>query len=96
MGFLASPLSLALGGLLGKSLVKKGLKAVGIGKKKAPIEAARTRAPGMIEAMGGADREALEQRDALRRRRGSGADLITGVRGAEAAAGSVGRLVAGS
>lgn len=38
----------------------------------------------------------VEADDELRRRRGAGADMITGTRGAEAAAGSIGRLVIGS
>lgn len=40
--------------------------------------------------------EEVAQGDALRRRKGAAADMITGTRGAEAAAGSIGRLVAGS
>lgn len=42
------------------------------------------------------EREAMDAGDELRRRRGAAADMITGVRGAEAGAGSIGRLVVGS
>jgi hypothetical protein len=39
---------------------------------------------------------AMEEADALRRRKGAAADIITGTRGAEPGAGSIGRLVLGS
>jgi hypothetical protein len=41
-------------------------------------------------------REGIERDNELRRRRGGAADIITGRRGAEAAAGSTGKLVLGS
>jgi len=42
------------------------------------------------------EREAVDANDELRRRKGAAADMITGTRGAEAAASSVGRFVSGS
>lgn len=41
-------------------------------------------------------RDQLAADDELRRRQGAAADMLTGTQGAEAAAGSVGRLVAGN
>jgi hypothetical protein len=42
------------------------------------------------------EREAQDAGDELRRRKGAAADMITGTRGAEAAASSVGKFVSGS
>lgn len=42
------------------------------------------------------ERDAQDAGDELRRRKGAAADMITGTRGAEAAASSVGRFVSGS
>lgn len=65
------------------------LSAVGLfkGKKKAatPLQATRDDAARMVER----DQE-------LARRRGAASDIITGTTGAEAAGGSIGRLVVGS
>ena len=59
------------------------------GKKKQPP----------MRAYGAPDQQAMaeiEANDILRRRRGSAADILTGVRGAEPAPASLGRLVIGS
>lgn len=90
MGFLAP---LASGGGLLSSLLGGGLlggigSLLGIGKKKPPMQ---TRPVTRDAAT-----EQAEASDALQRRRGAAADMITGTRGAEAAASSVGRLVVGS
>jgi hypothetical protein len=71
------------------SLLFPGAGALGLFNKKKKLVQPRpvTRDEG---------REALEAGEELRRRKGAAADLITGTRGAEAAAGSVGRLVLGS
>lgn len=86
MGFLA-PVFSATGGLFG-GLLGMGAAALGLGKKKKLVQPREVRRDDT--------REALEAGDELRRRKGAAADLITGTRGAEAAAGSVGRLVVGS
>lgn len=79
------------GGLLGGGLLGVGARAIlgGGGSKKPQVLGQRpaTRDDAML---------AIERNDALRRRKGAAADLITGTRGAEAAAGSTGRLVLGS
>lgn len=41
-------------------------------------------------------RQQMRDEDALRRRQGAAADIVTGTSGAEAGSGSVGRLVVGS
>lgn len=41
-------------------------------------------------------RDAADRQDELLRRRGAAADMLTGTAGAEASAGSIGRIVAGS
>ena len=40
--------------------------------------------------------KAVNQQDAMLRRKGAAADILTGTTGAEAAAGTTGRLIAGS
>jgi hypothetical protein len=91
MAFLAAPLAglfSGTGGLLG-GLIGAAGAAAGLGKKKKkPVVL-----PGPVRRDD--QREALESGDALRRRKGAAADLITGTRGAEAAASSIGRLVVG-
>lgn len=83
MSFIGSIAGALLGPVLGGAL---GLLK---GKKKppasTPIQATRDDAARMVER----DQE-------LARRRGAAADIITGTNGAEAAAGSIGRLVVGS
>lgn len=83
MGFL-SGLGSTLGGLLfggvGALLGKKKKKSI-----IQPRQVVRDEA-----------REEVERDDAMRRRRGQAADMITGTRGAEAGASNVGRLVVGS
>lgn len=73
-----------LGGIGGKALVK----AVAGGKKK-PVVAR----PAASEF---ATDDGRAEADALRKRRGRSADMVTGAGGAEASASSVGRLVVGS
>ncbi|HQS69733.1 MAG: hypothetical protein B7Y36_08275 [Novosphingobium sp. 28-62-57] len=84
MSFLGNALkSLFIGPLLGAGLgLLKGKKKPPAGT---PIQATRDDAARMVER----DQE-------LARRRGAAADIITGTTGAEAAAGSIGRLVVGS
>lgn len=83
MGFLG------LGKLAG-SLLFGGLGAI-LGKKKKQPQVIQPREVRRDEM-----KDEVAQGDALRRRKGAAADMITGVRGAEAAASSVGRLVVGS
>lgn len=83
MSFLAG-----LGPVLGSVLFGGVGGLLGLNKKK-PIVARPL-------ARRDPDIEQVESADALRRRKGAAADMITGTRGAEAAAGSVGRLVVGS
>lgn len=74
--------------LSGLGLLFKAGKAIfGSKKKPRPVQRPMRRDE---------EREAIEEADALRRRKGAAADLITGVRGTEASAGSTGRLVLGS
>lgn len=87
MSFLAKAFN-ATGGLFG-GLLGGAASLLGIGgsKKARPVQRPVRRDPEM---------EAIEEADALRRRKGAAADLITGTRGAEAAQGAIGRLVLGS
>jgi hypothetical protein len=90
MAFLAPFASSLLPAVFGVSgLLAK--KALGGGKKKTPRPVLEPRPVRRDE-----ERTAMEEADALRRRKGAAADLITGVRGAEAGGGSIGRLVMGS
>lgn len=74
--------SLFVGPLLGGLL--------GIGKKKA-------KQASVLQQATRDDARALADREAeLARRRGAASDIITGTTGAEAASGSIGRLVVGS
>lgn len=73
------------GGLLGGPLIK----AIAGGKKKSPIQPV----PGATRDDAAAIAQATE--DAIRRRKGSAADILTGSTGAEAAL-SGGKLVLGS
>lgn len=85
MSFLAPVLPALFGGL-GLLGAKKLL-----GGKKKPRPVLEPRPARRDE-----EREAIAEADALRRRKGAAADLITGVRGAEASGGSIGRLVLGA
>lgn len=80
MSFMAKVLPWVLGGVVG------GL-ASGGGQKPAPAPAQPTRDDAAA---------AIAAQDALTRRKGAAADIITGTTGAEAAKGAVGRLVVGS
>jgi len=72
----------AIGGLLGL-----GVKAIfGGGKPAAPIQPLPT-----VTRDDAASAQSAQ--DALLRRRGAAADMLTGTRGAEAAAGSTGKLM---
>lgn len=86
MTFLAPALGTGLFGIGG--LVAKAL-GVGGKKKARPVLEPRP-------VQRDLEREAVADADALLRRKGAAADLITGTRGAEASAGSIGRLVVGS
>ncbi len=84
MTFLKSVGNLLFGGL------GAILKPFGSGSKKArPVLQPR-------EARRDEDVAGVAAADELARRRGAAADMITGTRGAEAAASSIGRLVVGS
>lgn len=90
MGFIAKGIG-KVGSLLFGGVAGLAGNLLGLGKsKKKNIE------PRALIAQRDEGRDALEAGDALRRRRGAAADMITGTRGAEAAAGSVGRLVVGA
>lgn len=65
---------------------------LGIGKKKAPAPA-QVATP--LQATRDDARAEIAAADALRRRKGAAADMLTGTRGAEAA-GSTGKLVLGN
>lgn len=75
--------------LVGK-VVSAPLKALGL-IPKAPKLPAPVPTPTRDDA-----REAVAMDDALRRRRGGAADIVTGRSGAEAAAGAVGKETLGS
>ena len=63
---------------------------LGLGKKSAPpVQALATVTRDDAAALAASD-------DALRRRKGSAADMLTGTRGAEAAIGTTGKLVIGN
>lgn len=86
MGFLKKLVSPVLGGLLGV-----GANALlGGKKKKLPVQPASL-LTSRDEAI-----DQIEAEDELRRRRGAAADLISGTRGVEAGARSIGRLIVGS
>lgn len=76
----------AVGGLLGF-----GIKAIlGGGSKAPPV----IQPPGTVTRDDAAS--AVSAADALARRQGSAADILTGTRGAEALSGSTGKLVLGN
>lgn len=85
MAFLGGGVGSAIGGLLFGPVGS----LLGIGGKAKKL---RTPKPVTRDTV----REQVERDDALRRRRGTAADMITGTRGAEASAASVGRLVVGN
>ena len=88
MSFLVAP-ALALFG--GSKLLGAGAKLLGIGGGSAPQT---IQPPGTVTRDDAAS--AVAASDALSRRQGSAADILTGTRGAEALSGSTGKLVLGN
>lgn len=81
LGALAAPIASAIFGGVGSLL--------GLGGSSRVIRP-------LPQATTNTARQQVDRQDALRKRRGASADMITGVRGAEAPGSSVGKLIIGS
>lgn len=80
------------------SFLLKGLKNLVVGPLLGGLFGGKKKAPAAIPMQPGRDdaRMLADRERELARRRGSASDIITGTTGAEAASGSIGRLVVGS
>lgn len=79
------------------SFIGKALKSLFVGPLLGAIIGKKKKSPGPLQQATRDDAQVLADREAeLARRRGAASDIITGTTGAEAASGSIGRLVVGS